>query len=82
MDYDLFPETKGQKVFLSYIKYMKSEELALDTNEMKVFQSNGCMLERSPVTENIKKVMALGSSITWREALEIITGSIFTLKDF
>ncbi|VDK65985.1 unnamed protein product [Onchocerca ochengi] len=37
--------------------------------------SNGCMLERSPVIDKIKKVMAFGSSITWREALEIITGS-------
>uniref|UniRef100_A0AAF5PJ94 Angiotensin-converting enzyme n=2 Tax=Wuchereria bancrofti TaxID=6293 RepID=A0AAF5PJ94_WUCBA len=35
---------------------------------------NGCMLERSPAIDKIKKVMALGSSITWREALEIITG--------
>ncbi|VDK82126.1 unnamed protein product [Litomosoides sigmodontis] len=37
--------------------------------------SNGCMLERSPVIESIKEVMLLGSSITWREALGIITGS-------
>ncbi|KAK6111637.1 Angiotensin-converting enzyme family protein [Brugia pahangi] len=37
--------------------------------------SNGCMLERSTAIDKIKKVMALGSSITWREALEIIIGS-------
>uniref|UniRef100_A0A915PKN4 Angiotensin-converting enzyme n=1 Tax=Setaria digitata TaxID=48799 RepID=A0A915PKN4_9BILA len=37
--------------------------------------SNGCMLVRNPVIDSIKEVMKLGSSITWREALEIITGS-------
>lgn len=61
---------------------MKSGAFAFDKNEKKVFQSSGCMLERSPVTDKIKKVMTLGSSITWREALEIITGSSFVLNGF
>uniref|UniRef100_A0A0N5AUH0 EB domain-containing protein n=1 Tax=Syphacia muris TaxID=451379 RepID=A0A0N5AUH0_9BILA len=34
----------------------------------------GCYLKESDV-KNVKKVMSLGSSITWMEALEMITGS-------
>ncbi|VDN00748.1 unnamed protein product [Thelazia callipaeda] len=37
--------------------------------------SDGCVLEPDSVIEKIKNVMSLGSSITWRQALELITGS-------
>lgn len=32
------------------------------------------MLKRGPATDRIIRVMMHGSSITWREALQIITG--------
>ncbi|CAG9537992.1 unnamed protein product [Cercopithifilaria johnstoni] len=62
----------AMKHFFAYIlQFQILKVLCRSTTNL----SNGCMLKRSPVTENIKKVMTLGSSITWLEALEIITGS-------
>ncbi|VBB29121.1 unnamed protein product [Acanthocheilonema viteae] len=62
----------AMKHFFAYImQFQILKALCRGTTNL----SNGCMLERNAVTENIKKVMVLGSSITWREALEIITGS-------
>ncbi|OZC10660.1 dipeptidyl carboxydipeptidase family protein [Onchocerca flexuosa] len=62
----------AMKHFFAYImQFQILKALCRGTTNL----SNGCMLENSPVIDKIKKVMAFGSSITWREALEIITGS-------
>ncbi|KAM3725070.1 Inactive angiotensin-converting enzyme-related protein [Dirofilaria immitis] len=62
----------AMKHFFAYVmQFQILKALCRDTTNL----SNGCMLERSSITDKIKKVMASGSSITWREALESITGS-------